>query len=67
MRVEITEEKILDGHDTRHLGDQITVPDDKGLLWVTMGWAKNLDSGEQNARNLTPQIVTETPIVQGGE
>jgi len=67
MRVEITEEKILDGHDTRYLGDQITVPDDKGQLWVKMGWAKNLDSGEQNARNLTPQIVAETPIVQGGE
>jgi len=65
MRVEITEEKILDGYDTRQLGDQITVPDDKGNLWVSMGWAKNLDTGEQNARNLTPQTVEATPMTQG--
>jgi len=67
MRVEITEEKILDGYDTRHLGDQITVPDDKGNLWVSMGWAKNLDTGEQNARSLTPQTVTATPMAQGSK
>jgi len=29
-------------------GDTITVPDPVGEYWVANGWAKNLDTGEDN-------------------
>ena len=35
-------------------GDIVTVPDEVGANFVANGWAKNVDSGEDNEPNLTP-------------
>lgn len=35
-------------------GDEITVPDEVGAMFVANGWAVNVDTGEDNAPNLSP-------------
>jgi len=51
MRVE-AKGKIRDSYGDRHYsleeGDVSTVPDPLGNNWVENGWAKNLDTGEDN-------------------
>lgn len=47
-------DKPLDTFYNLEAGDQVTVPDAVGENWVRNGWAKNLDTGEDNAPSKNP-------------
>jgi len=65
MRIEITEPGgIKDGREQRGEGDIITVDDAKGQQWVDLGWARNVDTGEQGERKPGAQRIDPAPIVQ---
>lgn len=36
------------------IGDSITVPDLIGAYWVANGWAKNVETGEDNPPKVNP-------------
>jgi hypothetical protein len=57
MRIEAKlriKDKPLDKFYDLEVGDQITVPDPIGENWVKNGWAKNLDTGEENPPSDNP-------------
>lgn len=57
MRVQ-AKGKIKDRFEGRNYiledGDQVSVPDALGSLWVKNGWAINLDTDEDNAPSKNP-------------
>ncbi len=57
MRIEAKgriKDKPFDKFYDLESGDQVTVPDEVGENWVRNGWAKNLDTGEDNAPSRNP-------------
>lgn len=60
MRVQ-AKGKIKDRHEDRNYiledGDQVSVPDALGSLWVKNGWALNLDTGEDNVPSKNPSTL----------
>lgn len=68
MRVEIVEDRFLDGKEERVKGEVIiakTVGDEVKLRgWVQVGWAKNLDTGEQGERVAGPNKIDVQSIKQ---
>jgi hypothetical protein len=65
-KVEVLEEKILDGEVTYYRGDIKSFPKPKADDWVRFGWAKDVDTGESNERvpgsngPVSPDNVTVT-------
>lgn len=49
-RLEITEERLLDGTVEYFAGDVKSFPKAKADEWVRLGWAKDVETGEQNER-----------------
>ena len=57
MRVEITEQNLKDaGHDLVK-GDRITVDDELGKYWCSLGWAKDT-SGKVKSAPRKPGVAT---------
>lgn len=53
MRVEVTEKSLKDaGYDLSE-GDTITVPDNVGKLWCSLGWARDTSGAIPTA----PRVV----------
>jgi hypothetical protein len=49
-RIEITEERLLDGAIEYFAGDIKSFPAEKANRWVELGWAKDVETGEQGER-----------------
>ena len=65
-RIEITEERLLDGHNEYFAGDIKSFPKAKADRWIDLGWAKDVETGEQGERKpgaapVEPDKVT-TPM-----
>ena len=64
-KVEVTEERLLDGTTEYVAGDIKTLPDDKAALWISLGWAKDAETGEQGERKpgaapISPDQVSQS-------
>lgn len=62
-RIEITEEVLKDGYETYYAGDIKSFPKAKADQWVELGWAKDVETGEQGDRKpgaapIKPDTVT---------
>lgn len=68
MKIEITEEVLRDGTNEHRRGDQITARDAeheaKLREWVRVGWAKDVDTGEQGERKPGAQRLHVHDVVQ---
>jgi len=53
MKIE-AKEKIKHHPYYLETGDSVTVPDEVGKMMVANGWAKNVDTGEDNAPSDKP-------------
>ena len=55
MKVEILENKLSSDGFLGELGDRFTVPDEVGMKWCSLGWAKDLSgsipTGERKVIN----------------
>jgi hypothetical protein len=49
-RIEITEERLLDGTEEYFAGDIKSFQKEKADRWVSLGWAKDVETGEQGER-----------------
>jgi len=58
-RVEIMEEKLLDGEQDYYKGDIKSFPEEKATYWISLGWAKDVDTGEIGER--TPGAAPVVP------
>jgi hypothetical protein len=45
-KVEVTEERLLDGASEYLAGDIKTLPKAKADQWIALGWAKCVETGE---------------------
>lgn len=63
-RVEITEERLLDGRTAYHQGDVVSVDNDKAAEWIALGWARDPETGEQGERKPGVQQVTPAAVTQ---
>jgi hypothetical protein len=64
-KVEVTEERLLDGASEYLVGDIKTLPKAKADQWVALGWAKCVETGEQGERKpgaspIKPDNVSST-------
>lgn len=51
LKIEILEQPfILDGKEKRYFGDVLTLEKNKAQLWIDLGWAKDLETGESGKR-----------------
>lgn len=68
MRVEIVEDRFLDGKEERVKGEVVISKSKQGEEkmhgWVQVGWAKNLDTGEQGERIEGPNRIDIQSIRQ---
>jgi hypothetical protein len=64
-KVEVTEERLLDGASEYLAGDIKTLPKAKADQWIALGWAKCVETGEQGERKpgaapIKPDNVSST-------
>lgn len=64
-KVEVTEARLLDGSTEYVAGDVKTLPDDKAALWISLGWAKCVETGETGERKpgaaapISPESISQ--------
>jgi hypothetical protein len=64
IQIEILETEIKEGSTILAKGDIVTRPDDLAKVYIDMGWAKNVATGEVKERNMKPQKVSIDKVTQ---
>lgn len=63
-RVEITENVLRDGSEDYHRGDVTWIDDEKAAQWISLGWAKDVETGEQGERKPGAQPIKVNSVTQ---
>lgn len=58
-RLEITEDVLKDGYDIYYKGDIKSFPSSKAAQWISLGWAKDVETGETGER--VPGVAPVVP------
>lgn len=63
-RIEITEERMMDGAEEYLKNDIVTIDKAKADQWIEYGWAKCAQTGEQGKRKPGARAVTPANVHQ---
>lgn len=63
-RIEITEDDLKDGIETYYAGDIKSFPKAKADLFIRMGWARDVETGETGERKPGAVKIQPHDVVQ---